>query len=155
MKACCALLAAVLLSACGAPAPQKKVEQHTVAAPPPKDNTDKLLPLNRVSARVVPEHVLGNSALPGGTVGEYEAKGQKYQLFIVETDSPQSAAFLLLDVKGTLKDPEYMAYFGGYFGTDANGGVFVFAKGKYLAGVAGLPQAKADPIARELAVRLK
>ncbi|HWE49472.1 MAG TPA: hypothetical protein VG273_06770 [Bryobacteraceae bacterium] len=155
MKRCWIALASVLLAACGGSAPQeKKAEARTEAVPAPKDNTDKLLPLNHVSAKVVPNHVLGNSALPGGTVGDYEAKGQKYQVFIVETASPQDAAILLLDTKGTMKDPEYMAAFGGYFGSDANGELFVFAKSKYLAGVAGLPRAKADPIARQLAVHL-
>jgi hypothetical protein len=43
---------------------------------------------------------------------------------------------------------------GGYFGTDTNGQVYTFAKSKYLAGVVGLPQDKADPIARQLAARL-
>ena len=43
---------------------------------------------------------------------------------------------------------------GGYFGTDASRPVYVFAKTKYLAGVAGLAENKADPIARQLAARL-
>lgn len=89
-----------------------------------------------------------------GTIGEYYANGSKYQLFIIETDSAQDAAILLLDLKATLKDPAYIAYMGGYFGTDAGGGVYVFAKAKYLAGVVGLDEATADPIARQLAARL-
>jgi hypothetical protein len=113
-----------------------------------------LLPLNRTSAKVVPDHLLGNSALPGGTIGDYHADGLKYQLFIVETASSQDAAILLLDVKATLKDPAYIAYMGGYFGTDASGPFYVFAKGKYLAGVVGLAEDRADPIARQLAARL-
>jgi len=43
---------------------------------------------------------------------------------------------------------------GGYFGTDAGGPVYVFAKAKYLAGVVGLAEDRADPIARQLAARL-
>jgi hypothetical protein len=43
---------------------------------------------------------------------------------------------------------------GGYSGTNAGKRIFAFARTKYLAGVAGLPDAAADPIARELAVRL-
>ena len=118
------------------------------------DNTAQLLPLNRTSAKVVQDHLLGKSALPGGTIGDYDAAGLKYQLFIIETDSAQSAAILLLDLKATLKDPAYIAYMGGYFGTDANGPVYVFAKAKYLAGVVGLAEDRADPIARQLAARL-
>ena len=78
----------------------------------------------------------------------------KYQIFIVETDSAQDAAILLLDLKVTLKDPAYIAWMGGYYGTDAARPVYGFAKGKYLAGVVGLAEDKADPIARQLAARL-
>lgn len=132
-------------------APEKKAE---APAPPVKDDTALLLPLNRSGARVVPDHLLGKDALPGGTIGDYDADGSKYQLFIIETDSAQDAAILLLDLKATLKDPAYIAWMGGYFGTDANGPVYEFAKAKYLAGVVGLPEDKADPIARQLAARL-
>jgi hypothetical protein len=151
-----AVLTAGLLAGCGSPAPEKTVEKkaETPAPPPVKDETAKLLPLDRKAVKVVPNHLLGKDALPGGTIGEYEAKGARYQLFIIDTDTPQDAAILLLDVKATLKDPAYLASFGGYFGTDANGDLFVFAKGKYLAGVVGLSQDRADPIARQLAARL-
>jgi hypothetical protein len=141
----------VTLAGCSS-APEKKAE----APPPPpvKDNTAQLLPLHRTSAKVVPNHLLGKDALPGGTLGEYDADGLKYQLFIIETDSAQTAAILLLDLKATLKDPAYIAYMGGYYGTDAGGPVYVFAKAKYLAGVVGLAEDQADPIARQLAARL-
>jgi hypothetical protein len=141
----------LVLAGCGS-APEKKAEAP--APPPVKDNTAQLLPLNRTGAKVVPDHLLGKSALPGGTIGDYDAAGLKYQLFIIETDSAQSAAILLLDLKATLKDPAYIAYMGGYFGTDANGPVYVFAKAKYLAGVVALSEDRADPIARQLAARL-
>jgi len=131
---------------------EKKVQ--TLAPPPAKDNTALLLPLNRTSSKVVPDHLLGNSALPGGTIGDYDVRGMKYQLFIIETESAQNAAILLLDLKATLKDPAYIAYMGGYFGTDAAGPVYVFARAKYLAGVVGLAEDRADPIARQLAARL-
>ena len=146
-----AWIGVLVLAGCGS-APEKKAEAP--APPPVKDNTAQLLPLNRTGAKVVPDHLLGKSALPGGTIGDYDAAGLKYQLFIIETDSAQSAAILLLDLKATLKDPAYIAYMGGYFGTDANGPVYVFAKAKYLAGVVGLSEDRADPIARQLAARL-
>ena len=139
------------LVSCSSP-PEKKAE--TPSPPPVKDDTALLLPLNRASAKVVPNHLLGKDALPGGTVGDYEVGGSKYQLFIIETNSAQAAAILLLDLKATLKDPAYIAYMGGYFGGDAGGPVYVFAKAKYLAGVVGLAEDRADPIARQLAARL-
>ena len=145
-------IAALLLIGCSS-ALEKKAE----APPPPppvRDARIRLLPEHQTSAKVVPDHLLGNSALPGGTLGEYENGKLKYQLFIIQTDSAQDAAILLIDMKPTLKDPDYIAYIGGYFGADANGPVYVFARKQYLAGVVGLPRDKADPIARELAARL-
>ena len=146
------LAALVTLIGCSS-APEKKAEAP-LPPPPVKDNTAQLLPLNRTSAKVVPNHLLGKDALPGGTIGEYDANGVKYQLFIIETDTAQDAGILLLDLKATLKDPAYIAHMGGYFGTDAGGPVYVFAKAKYLAGVVGLAEDRADPIARQLAARL-
>jgi hypothetical protein len=145
------LMALVIVVGCSS-APEKKAE----APPPPpvKDNTAQLLPLNRTNAKVVPNHLLGKDALPGGTIGDYDVDGSKYQLFIIETDSAQTAGILLLDLKATLKDPAYIAYMGGYYGADAGGPVYVFAKAKYLAGVVGLAEDRADPIARQLAARL-
>ena len=126
--------------------------------PAVKDDTALLLPLNRTAARVIPDHLLGKTALPGGTIGDYEEHGRKYQLFIIETESAQDAAILLLDLKVSLTDPAYLANMGGYFGTDAGTPagtpIYVFAKLKYLAGVVGLPKNLADPIARQLAARL-
>jgi hypothetical protein len=146
-------IAALVLAGCSS-APEKKAE--TPPPPPPvvKDDRIKLLADHQTSATIVQDHLLGNKALPGGTLGEYTSGPLKYKLFIIETASAQDAAFLLTDMKPTLKDPEYIAYMGGYFGSDDNGPVYVFAKKQYLAGVVGLPRAKADPIARELAARL-
>lgn len=148
------LVAALFTAGCGsAPEPQKKADAPS-APPSVKDDTALLLTANRSSAKVVPDHLLGISTLPGGTVGDYEAGGTKYQLFIIETDTPQDAAILLLDVKGALQHSTYISYMGGYFGAGHAGTIYAFAKGKYLAGVVGLAEAKADPIARQLAAQL-
>jgi hypothetical protein len=149
---------AVVLAGCGsssAPAPEKAETKAAASAPPPvSDNTALLLTENRTGASVVQDHVLGNKALPGGTVGEYASGKDKYELFIVETPGAQDAAILLLDWKGTLANPDFDAGFGGYFGTDGGKPVFGFTKGKYLVGVAGLDRKAADPIARLLAARI-
>jgi hypothetical protein len=147
-------LAGLWLAGCG-PAAEKKQAEAPPPPPPVKDDTALLLAQNRVSATVVKDHLLGKQVLPGGTLGEYADRGRKYQLFIMETTSSQNAAILLLDFKTTLTDPAYIAYMGGYFGTDAGVPVYVFAKLQYLAGVVGLPEDLADPIARQLAARLQ
>ena len=148
---CALLVAALSLMACDSPPARK-----SVAPPPPpvKDDTPLLPFLNRTGARVVPDHLLGKSQLPGGTIGDYDEDGRKYQLFIVETPSAQDAAIMLLDLKVSLTDPAYLAWIGGYFGTDAGKPVYVFARLKYLAGVVGLPEDLADPEARILASHL-
>jgi hypothetical protein len=110
---------------------------------------------DRTSAEIVPDHLLGKKELPGGTLGEYDANGKKYREFIIETASAQDAAILLLDLKNTLAAPEYIAYMGGYSGSDSGRPVYAFAKLRYLAGIVGLEKDKADPLARELAARLR
>jgi hypothetical protein len=147
------VLVAALLAAGCASAPEKKTE----APPPPppvQDDTALLPAANRTGAKLVPNHLLGIDALPGGTIGEYEAGRARYQLFIIQTDTPQDAAILLLNVKVALQDATYISYMGGYFGAGQAGTVYAFAKGRYLAGVVGLAEAKADPIARQLAAQL-
>ncbi len=147
------LIVALSLAGCGStPAPEKKASAPP--APAVKDDTALLLTAHRTGARVIPDHLLGIAAMPGGTLGDYEEGGKKYQLFVIETESAQDAAILLLDLKGALTDSAYIAYMGGYFGTHSGTPIYGFAKLKYLAGVAGLDKAAADPIARELAARL-
>jgi hypothetical protein len=149
------IFAALVLAGCGSTAPVPETKAAAPAPPPVKDDTALLLTENRVSASVVPDHLLGNKVLPGGSFGEYAAGQKKYQLFVLQTGSAQDAAILLLDYKGTLTDSAYIAYMGGYSGADGGKPVFVFAKGKYLAGVAGLVPGAADPIARQLAARIR
>jgi hypothetical protein len=149
-------VAAALLAGCGASGSSEKKAAAPPPPPPVKDDRVLLVPTHQTSAKLVPDHLLGKMALPGGTIGDYDDGGKKYQLFIIETETAQDAAFLLVDFKPLLTDPAYIAYMGGYFGPDATDGkpVWVFAKGKYLAGVVGLARDPADTIARELAARL-
>jgi len=153
MRGFTAIVVALLLAGCNSTPTPTKTE---VPPPPPvHDNTAMLPSVNRTGTRVVPNHLLGKSMLPGGTIGEYDDNGRKYQLFIIETESAQDAAIMLLDFKVALTDPAYIAYMGGYFGTDAGNPVYVFGKSQYLAGVTGLAEDLADPIARQLAQRLR
>jgi hypothetical protein len=151
MRVVLALVAFSLMACSSSP---KQEARPSASIPAVPDDTARLPSANRVSARVVPDQMLGISKLPGGTLGEYETKQKKYQLFIIETASAQDAAILLLDLKGVLKQPKYIPWMGGYFGTNGDRNIFAFAKTKYLAGVAGLPEDAADPIARELALHL-
>jgi hypothetical protein len=148
---------AMVLAGCGS-SPETPAKTEASPSPAPasvRDLTGLLPPAGRVSARVVPDHLLDQPKMPGGTLGDYAAGGRKYQLFIIETDTNQSAALLLFDMKTVLQNPEYLPNMGGYFGTLPTQPVFVFAKLRYLAGVVGLPESQADPFARTLAARLR
>jgi hypothetical protein len=143
---------ALLLAGCG-PAPVKKTE-----APPPapvKDNRIRLLAEDQTSVMLVHDHLLGKKVFPGGTLGSYDDHERKYQIFIIETDSAQDAAILLLDAKAMLTDPHYLANMGGYFGVDDKKPFYMFADKQYLAGIVGLEEDLADPMARRLALRLR
>jgi hypothetical protein len=128
------------------------------AAPAPAhvpDHTSLFPDKGKVGTSVVPDHILDMKALPGGSLAEYDVKGQKYQEFIIDADSTQKAAFMMLDIKDQLKkDPEYIAYMGGYFGMYGDKPLYCFAKTHYLAGIVGLPKDKADPLAISLAAQL-
>lgn len=154
-----AFLALAGLMGCGSPPPPaetaKAPEAAKAPARPPRDLSRMLPPKGLSHSAVVPDHAADIAKLPGGTVGDYLEAGKKYQIFIVDAGANQDAAFLLLDLKGILKDPEYLASFGGYFGSDGARPVFVFSKFQYVAGIVGLPKDAADPIARTLASRLR
>jgi hypothetical protein len=120
-----------------------------------RDQSRLLPPKGLKHSGIVMDHVAGLPKLPGGTVGDYSVSGKTYQVFIIDAGTNQQAAFLLLDAKGVLKDPEYLSSYGGYFGLEASRPVFVFSKERYLAGIVGLPKDEADPVARTLASRLK
>ncbi len=155
---CLAVLGAILLVSCAAPTPEaasKTPPPATAPAPPHVLDQTAVLPrTGLVSSKVVLEHPLDLPKMPGGSVGEYEVKGKKYQMFIIDAGDNQKAAFLLIDIKSGLQNTEYLAHMGGYFGTDGTRQVYAFAKLHYLAGVVGLPKDVADPLARVFASRL-
>lgn len=148
---------AMILAGCGSSpeAPAKREPRPAPIPAPVRDLTGLLPPAGRVSVRVVQDHLLDQPKMPGGTLGDYALKGKKYQLFIIETDTNQDAALLLFDMKTALQNPQYLPNMGGYFGTSGGKPIFAFAKLRYLAGVVGLPETEADPIARTLAARLR
>ena len=119
------------------------------------DHTSLFPDAGKVATHVVPDHILALKALPGGSLADYEVKGKKYEMFIIDTDSAQTAAFMMLDVKNAMqKDPEYISYMGGYAGTYGDKPLYCFSKLHYVAGIFGLPKAQADPLAIELAAQL-
>ena len=148
-------LFAVLLSGCGGSEPAAAPVQPKAVAPKrAPDHRSNLALENQVSSRMVEDHMLDSPKLPGGSLGEYESKGKKYQMFIIEAASGQEAALILFGYKATLQNPEYISYMGGYYGSDGKQPVYIFSKKEYVAGIVGLGMTEADPMARSLAGRL-
>lgn len=148
-----AAVSCLFLTGCGSePAPTKAVQK--APAPKPADESRRFPTANLKSTTVVDEHMLGHTFLPGGTLATYAKGAKEYKLFLVKFPDATQAGIALLDYKNKLKDPKFIASFGGYFGEDAGVPVFVFAKNEWLLGVQGLDQKDADLAAREFAGRI-
>ena len=144
-----AVLAAAL-TACG-PEAKPAAEPQKAAGPKPPDESRHLPKAGLVESHVVDRELLGHAFMPGGTLGHYKTGKTEFDMFIAKLPSAQDAAFLLPDWSKALANSVLVPSFGGYFGDDAGRPVFVFAKGAWIAGVAGLPQKDADLQARALA----
>jgi hypothetical protein len=146
---------AALLVSCGstpkssAPEPVKQAE-----APRPADETRRFPLANRVDTRLIEKQLMGKAFMPGGTLANYKKGKTEYQMFIAKMPGATDAALALLDWNKALKGARLIPSFGGYFGEDQGRPVFVFSKGAWIAGVAGLPEKDADLQARALAAHL-
>jgi hypothetical protein len=151
-----AVALSAILAACGSgsPAPEATSKPAPKAPVKPPDESYHLPKTNLVESHVVDTAILGKSFMPGGTVGHYRKGKTEYDMFVCRLGSPTAAAVLLPDWSHALADSKLEPSFGGYFGSDEGRPVFVFAKGVWLAGVAGLPEKDADREARALAAML-
>jgi len=147
------LLPALLLFGCASetkPAAAPAVAKKAVKP----SNESRYFPVaNRVTTRLVEDHLLGHDFLPGGNIAHYKAGKQEYDLILIKTKSATEAAVLLLDYKNKLESPKLIAHFGGYFGKDGEKPAFLFAKNEWFCGIIGLPMAEADTLARDFAIR--
>ena len=143
----------VVLAGCSTEAPKPAAVVPAKHAKPTEES--RKMPLeNRVSAGVVDDHMLDRPWLPGGTLGHYKKGAKEWDLILIKADSPAKAADWLLDYKKQLDGSKVVPSFGGFYGTDKGRPAFVFAKGAWFAGVMGLPEAEADPVARPFALRI-
>jgi hypothetical protein len=147
------LLLAALLAACS-PGENAPPPKPAAAKPKPPDLSRYFPQKNQTGVEIVDDNLMGSKALPGGNLATYQAGARSWSLFLVQAKSAEAAAILLLDYKSTLAEPKYVPAFGAYFGSDGPTPIFVLQKGPYLAGIAGLSEKDADPIAREFAARL-
>lgn len=153
-----AAAAIVLMAGCSsAPPPAPSQASSEPASTPttlPKDETFRFPATDRVETHVVANHMLNKTFMPGGTLAHYKKGKTEYDLFVTQFPSATDAAIALANLEGSLQGAKLIPTFGGYFGTDAGRPVFVFPKDTWIAGVIGLPEKEADPVARTLASRL-
>lgn len=144
---------AVLLSSCDSkPVEAPKTEAAKPAeTPKPPDESRRFSKVHLVDTIVVEKQLLGKPFMPGGTLAQYKKGQTEFEMFIAKTPSPTEAALILPDWKKLMADSKYIASFGGYYGHDAGRPIFVFTKGAWIAGIAGLPEKAADAEARKLA----
>lgn len=148
------LLGVVLLSCgCGTKPPQTETTTQA-EAPKPLNESHRFPKANLMATEVQDKQLMGKAFMPGGTLARYKKGPVEYELFVARLPSATDAAVLLLDWKKTLADAKLVPSFGGYFGPDGGRPVFVFSKGSWIAGVAGLPEKQADAQARLLAAEL-
>lgn len=98
--------------------------------------------------------MLGKPEFPAGNVATYQKGSKKWTQFLVRTESPAKAAVAILDLKTALASPKFVAHMGGYSGMLGDTPVFLFPKGKWVAGLTGLPEQEADNLGRQFALRL-
>jgi hypothetical protein len=146
----------ILLSSCDSkPVEAPKTEAaKPVETPKPADESRRFSKVHLVDTIVVEKQLLGKPFMPGGTLAQYKKGQTEFDMFVAKLASPTEAALLLPDWKKLLTDSKYVPSFGGYFGRDAGRPIFVFTKGAWIAGVAGLPEKDADAEARKLAKAL-
>ena len=145
-----ALAAALaLFSGCGAentPAGENGSGNGTAAV-------ESTAPASQPRVSVTPAE--GWSAEEGSAALAHYRKGKReFDVILIKSSGPEAAALLLYSYKQKLTDPKVVAIFGGFSGKDGERPAFLFAKGPWLCGVLDLPDAEADPVARDLAARL-
>ena len=145
----------VLLSSCStAPAPSSSKKVVHVEAPPPREEWYRFPKAEMVETKLVETELMGKPFMPGGTLGRYKKGDTQYEMFICRLSSPDDATLLLAEWRAVLANPKPVNAFGGVIGEDSGRPVFVFLKGHWIAGVAGLPQKDAEPRASLLAAYL-
>jgi len=148
------IAAALFVCSCSSPQPAPEPQPKAAEVPKPHDETQRFPLANRVDTKVVDTKLLGKPFMPGGTIAHYKKGKTEYDMFVSKLESANQAAITLPDWQRSLTNAKLVPSFGGYFGDDNGRPVFVFSKGAWIAGVAGLPEKQADLEARTLAARL-
>lgn len=146
---------AILLSSCDSKPRETAPVPKVVPTPKPADESRRFPKSNLVGTVVVDKELLGKRFMPGGTLAQYKKGRTEYDMFVARVATSTDAALVLPDWEHALPDAKFLPSFGGYFGRDQGRPVFVFTKGPWIAGIAGLPEKDADVVARKLAKALE
>jgi hypothetical protein len=154
-----ALAACLALVGCGGGSESAKTGSpepvaRKAAAKAPADETRRFPADGREAVEPVAAPLFGKDFLPGGNIAVYKKAGKSWKQFVIKNDDGGQTAVLLGKFKDSLKDPKFVAHMGGYFGMDGDQPVFVFPKGRWLAGTVGLAEKEADTAGRIMALRL-
>ena len=131
---------ATLTISCSSPPSAPPESPKQAEAPRPADESRRFPGADLVDTKIVEKELMGHAFMPGGTLATYKSGKSTYNMFLAKFPSASEAAFHLLDWNKALANSHLVPSFGGYFGEDAGRPVFVFAKGAWIAGVAGLPE---------------
>ena len=153
------LATALFLSSCSTPTNSKSAttsdSPRQLEHVKPRDETRRFPIANQTSTKVIDDHILDKAFMPGGTIAHYKKGKVEYDMFLAKMPSASDAAIVLPDWRKALTDSKLIPSFGGYYGTDNGRPVFVFPKGAWIAGIAGLPEKDADLQARTLATKIE
>ncbi len=145
-----------LLVSCGGNPPVEEAKKPALPDLPRAIAEDVRFPsLNRKSIGVVATPMLGLAYLGGGNLAGYETGKQKYKLLLIRCRNATQAGNYIFDIKNQMNAPKFVASYGGYFDAATSAGpLFVFAKGSYIGGIAGLSEEEAIQAGKEFAARI-
>jgi hypothetical protein len=149
-------LLVILFTSCSSQAPTPAAQATALPDLPRPIAEDLRFPSpHRTSIEVVPANLLGLPYLGGGNLAAYDTGKLQYRLFTIRCRNAAQAGSYIFDIKNQLDNPKFIAAYGGYYAPQTPAGpLFVFAKGSYIAGIAGLSEADSIETGKEFAARI-
>ena len=148
LSGCVLLLCATVVS-CGSSGTREPVRV------PPRETAPKVIKAEimdspvalgsgRKSAKFVPDNLFGFAELPGGNIGTFVTEGGRpYERFAFTHRTEDGAIITLSSLVRHLSDMKTIHGYEGFRGPMAGKNVWVFRRGKVVAGVIGLPDNEA------------